>query len=125
MLNISKNNIITITRGDSFKLPVALNVGTASEPKYYDMTEFDMVFFAILQPNESWENALVKKTFNYADCLENGNGVIVEFSPEDTESIVPGNYFYQIKLLKGKDPEWKNHESVVTIIPRTRMFILE
>ena len=48
MFNIAYNGIITVTRGDSFRLPIALNYGTNLEPLRYQMSQKNFVYFAVI-----------------------------------------------------------------------------
>ena len=41
MFNIAYNGIITVNRGDSFRLPMMLNYGTNLEPLKYQMSQND------------------------------------------------------------------------------------
>ena len=123
MFNISYDGIITINRGDSFRLPLMLNYGTKMEPLMYRMTPKSFVYFAVMEPNEPFENALIRKKYTIDDVDEDGN-IVIKFRPQDTQCVLPGKYYYQVKLqrLNSDDPE--DYE-VDTVIDKTQFFILE
>ena len=81
MFNISYNGIITINRGDSFRLPLMLNYGTKMEPLMYRMTPKSFVYFAVMEPNEPFENALIRKKYTIDDVDEDGN-IVIKFRPD-------------------------------------------
>lgn len=134
MFNIAFNGIITVNRGDSFKFPLTINFGSSLEPATYGLQKHDKVYFAVMEPNQPFEAALIKKVFTSDDCK---NGCVeISFRPQDTECVLPGKYYYQIKLqrfhqlldLDGNPipDQWDlvNYD-VDTIIDKTQFFILE
>lgn len=96
MVNISKDNNISMTRGDSWSVPLFLNKGTALTPLRRILSSRDAVYFAIMEPNQPFENAIVKKKFTNKDVNKNKD-VVVKITPEDTSLLRPGKYYYQIK----------------------------
>lgn len=123
-LHISKNGIITLHRGDTFTVPVSINLGTGCYPEYYDLKKGDMLFFAVLEPGQKWENARIKKTITPDNVIANSDPLI-HFYSEDTEYLVPGNYYYEVKLYRCAQNCLDGFEHVDTIIPRTKFIILE
>lgn len=121
---ISRNGIITMNRGDTFTLPVCINVGSGCQPEYYDLKQGDVLYFALLQPGERWEKAILKKPFYFED-LQPDKDPQFHFSSEDTEYLVPGNYYYQVKLYRTAEHCLDGFEHVDTIVPRTKFVILE
>lgn len=123
MFNITYNGIITVTRGDSFEIPLMLNAGSNMDPLHYHITENSIIYFAVTKPNQPFEQALIKKKYDISDIDENGNVVIV-FRPQDTECVLPGKYYYQVKLQRfwSDDPE---DYTVDTVIEKTQFFIQE
>lgn len=123
MFNISYNGIITVNRGDSFVLPLVLNVGNNIEPCNYQMTDKSFVYFGVMEPNEPFENALIKKKCTIADVDSDGC-ILIKFKPQDTQCVLPGKYYYQVKLqtFNSDDPEDYN---VDTVIDKKQFFILE
>lgn len=123
MFNIAYNGIITMNRGDSFYFPLTINAGTNLEPLLYSLTPTDNVYFAVMEPNQPFENALIRKKFTFNDCDENGN-VIVRFKPQDTQCVLPGKYYYQVKLQRFNSEDPNDYE-VDTVIEKTLFWIME
>lgn len=96
MFNISKDNIVTMSRGDSWSAPIFLNKGTAVNPIRRVITKDESIYLGIMEPNQPFEKAIVKKVYTIRDLNAN-NDVVVHIDPEDTECLIPGKYFYQIK----------------------------
>lgn len=97
MIEISKNGVIQMYRGDTFEFPLFINMGTKINPAQYVLQDDDMVYVSIGEPNQPFEHALIRKTFTVADLDDNGD-VIVRLAPSDTENVVPGVYFMQAKI---------------------------
>lgn len=99
MLNISKNGILSMTRGDTVSTELFLNAGTELSPVRYELTGKDKIYLGIMQANEYFETALIKKIYTKENLNENKD-VIISFTPDDTKNVLPGNYYYEIKLEK-------------------------
>ena len=142
MLSISQNGIISMSKGDSWKTSIFINIGTALEPAPYNLDEGDHVYFGVMEPNQPFKDALVCKKLGAADRTPkdgddgdaDGDGfrdgyVDLYFDSKDTEHLIPGVYYYEVKLLRpATDPGALEHgitESVDTIIPRTKFIIME
>ena len=135
MLSISQNGIISMSKGDSWKTSIFINVGTALEPSPYNLEDGDHVYFGVMEPNQPFKDALVCKKLGVADRTPNdGDGfrdgyVDLYFDSKDTEHLIPGVYYYEVKLLRpATDPGALEHgitEYVDTIIPRTKFIIME
>lgn len=121
MFNISYNGIITVNRGDSFKMPLFIDFGNALEPIRYTLTDNDIIYFGVMEPNQPFETALIRKKYTSKDLNQNGD-VVVEFTPKDTECVLPGKYYYQVKLQKFQ-PD--GTYTVNTVIDKTQFFIME
>ena len=121
MVNI-QNGIITMNRGDTFYMPLLINVGSKVDPTYYAITENDSIYFALEEYNQPFEYALVRKKFTLDDVNDDDN-VIIKLESQDTEKLLPGDYYYEIKLchtsLNGRE------EFIDTIVPRRKFIILE
>lgn len=134
-LKLSKNGIITLNRGDTFTLPIHINLGSGVAPDYgdeegekyktYILRNSDKLYFALLLPNQKWEDAIVKKVRSANDIDPESKTILLHFYPEDTEYLVPGNYYYQIKLYRCPQSTEDHHEHIDTIVPRTKFVILE
>lgn len=125
MASISKNNIITMNRADTFKFPFTITIGNAVNYFIYDMVEGDKLYLAVLEPNQKWENALIKKVYTWEDYDIENQEVMIRFVPEDTEYVKPGTYYYQIKLFRPKENVDDRYDAIDTLIPRTKFIILE
>lgn len=119
MFAISENNVIQITRGDSAFFTLFLNKGSNLEPSRYVMKENDAVYMGIMEVNQRFEDAIIKKKFTTAD-LDQDNNVKIKIKATDTEYLEPDKYLYQIKLVWYDDD---NDEQVSTVIDKTEFFV--
>lgn len=120
MLTIDKHGIITVSKGDDFQLPLFINQGTETKPIRYVLAEKDLVQFRLMAPNQSFENAIIRKDYTYQDVNEHDD-VVVKFNREDTLLLLPGKYYYEIKIQL-YDSETQGYK-VNTISPKTEFFI--
>lgn len=111
MLFINTKPELHIHRGDSFNIEAIIYSGNNLSRELYKFNEGDEIYFALLEPNQCWENAIVRKKF-----IENISQI--ELKPKDTMCLFPGLYYYQVKL-KNKDGE------VYTLCNRSKLYILE
>ena len=121
MFDISKNGVISMNRGDSWRSPLFINSGTKLEPIRYRLNNSSSVHFALMSPGQSFENALIKKIYTNKDENEEGD-ILIEFLPKDTAFLLPGKYYYQIKAQIVKDD---NSQEINTIIPMTEFYIMD
>lgn len=119
MFDISENNVITITRGDSATFSLYLNKGTNLDPEQYILTGSDAVYMGIMEANQRFEDAIVKYKFTASD-LDSSNNVKIKIKATDTEYLEPDKYFYQIKLAS---TDSDGDEQVSTVISRTEFFV--
>ena len=89
MSNISKNGIVTLTKGDTFQLPLFINSGTEFDPVAFDFQEGDKVLLRLMRANESFNDAVLKKTFEYGgenedSYIDDEGNVVFKFSYFDT-----------------------------------------
>lgn len=136
MLQISNNNQIIMTRGDSDIIPVHLYYGKERDyltNNTYYVNKNDKVFFAIMEPNQHFEDAIVKKAYLIKDLdgrtYDKQSGTLyVRLDSSDTEWLMPGDYYYQVKLLK-KDPFNENQPDYEgrpdTVIQKTKFIIVD
>lgn len=120
MLNISNEGIITITRGDTFEYPVFMNAGTELSPIRYIMTENDTLYFALMEVNQTFEDAILKKVFTSEDLNEHGD-VVAVLDSQDTECLAIGKYYYTFKLKRPKGEGY----TVDTVVPNRLFYIIE
>jgi len=121
MFQISNNGIIVINRGDSFTINASINIGTILEPITYTLQPGDRVYFGLMEPNQPFEFAVMRRRFTNADLDEHDN-VVMKFDSDQTECLLPGVYYYMIKLAR-KDENGK--DIVDTIIEKTKFIIVE
>lgn len=129
MFNISNNKIISLERGDSGKFKVTINLGSSISPELYELKDNDKVYFGVMEPNEMFENSLIRKVYTKKDLDEDGT-LTIELNSKDTEYLISGTYYYEIKLeINSYEKRENNSEylvsNVYTIQPRRHFFILE
>ena len=121
MNQVASNGIIKIHAGDSFTTTFFLNVGDNFEPIQYVLEEFDKVYVGIMEPNQSFAHAIIRKVLTADDLAASGDPIF-RLSPEDTECLMPGLYYYEVKLQPFK---LSASDTVITVIPKTKFYILE
>ena len=120
MDNVAKNGIITLHAGDSFVTPLFLNAGTQLYPMRYVLEEGDKVYVGIMEPNQPFEHALIRKVLTSENLNAYGDPEL-ELTPDDTEMVMPGLYYYEAKLVIVKDGK----ETIQTVVPKKKLYILE
>ena len=112
-------NYFTMDRGDTFELPLVINEGNQMCFKQYQLKANDKIYIAILQPNQSFEKALVRKVLTKDSKVDKKGNPIFRLNPMDTENLLTGKYFITAKLQQFIDDE----EYVTTILPLKEFFI--
>ena len=122
MVNIDLNNQIWITRGDTGSFPLFLNAGNDLYPIRYEFQLEDEVYLGVMEPNQPFENAILKKKFTFNDLNDDGD-IVVKFKHDDTKCLLPGKYFYQIKakFINKETNEFEVH----TVVQKTQFIIEE
>lgn len=122
MLRIADNGVITLTRGDTVKIPLFINQGSKLYPIRYSLlfNPSSEIYLGIMEPGQEFENSLVRKKFTKNSPHTNQNDLEVEFNYNDTINLRPGRYYMEIKLLYKR---W-GVETIYTVVPK-RLFILE
>lgn len=117
------SRVITMNRGDSVWFPIYINkIGNMWAPIKDELTEHDTIYFGVMEPNRTFEQAVIKQVYSiYSETDEDGD-IIVKLEPKDTVRLKPGKYFYSIKRRR-LDPETLATEIVDTIIPDTLFYI--
>ncbi len=119
-------NIIKMNRGDTYEFNLTID-DEGSENGKYILQGNDTVYFGLMEPNSVFEQSLVRKSTN--DCIKfdkDGN-FFITIEPEDTEHLLPGVYYYSIKL-EVDHLQWETCESihkVITVINKTKFIILD
>lgn len=121
MGDISTNGIITLMRGDSFTTPIHINIGTKLSPRYYTLSNTDRLYFGLMEPNQAFEDAVLKKVYDFTSPQDGDGNTLLMLKPTDTEKLLVGKYYYMIKL---RSIDAFGQEMVKTIVPPT-LFWLE
>ncbi|MBP5467688.1 MAG: hypothetical protein J6Z11_00420 [Candidatus Riflebacteria bacterium] len=129
LTNMYNNNIIVLNRGDSFNFDLTIHDENAENGRYRLQGD-DVLYFGLMDPGQPFEIALVRKRYTVDDCDEAGN-LTIELKPEDTIDLIPGVYYYSIKIHLDHDeinPETKeltgrHTDRVITIINKTKFFL--
>lgn len=125
MFTISNNNIISLSRGDEVSTPIFINWGTQIRPVRYTLQDGDKLYFYLYEPNYSCDRCLLEKEYTNKDLNEYGD-VILTFDESDTKHLLPGEYYYEIKVERVEtDGELITNEIMNTIVPQTKFFIVE
>lgn len=125
MLEIDNNGNIKIDRGDTFEIPLFIDVNeTIFKSTRFPLHQGDVIYFHITEPNTPWEFPILGKSFTYDDVNEN-NDILVKFNHLDTCKLPPGIYYYEIKLQRPNEPSDDNsfNDTYVTIVP-SRKFVI-
>ena len=78
-----------------------------------------------MEPNQPFETALIRKRLTYKDINSDGE-LNARFWPEDTVCVLPGKYYYQIKLETTVTlPNGQTRKDVETVIDKTLFYIQE
>lgn len=120
MYNSRQNGIITMMRGDSFTTPIYVNIGTKLQPKFFKLTQNDRLYFALMEPGKAFEDAVIKKVFDYTSPTDTEGNTLLQLCPQDTEKLLVGKYYYMIKL---RSVDAWGQEIVRTIVPSTQFWI--
>ena len=122
--NMAKN-IIKMNRGDTYEFNLTID-DEGSENGKYLLQGNDAVYFGLMEPNSAFEQSLVKKVYTEEDRDKDGN-IFITIEPEDTEHLLPGVYYYSVKL----EVDHENGETcesihkVITVINKTKFIILD
>lgn len=122
--NMAKN-IIKMNRGDTYEFNLTID-DEGSENGKYLLQGNDTVYFGLMEPNSAFEQSLVKKIYTEEDRDKDGN-IFITIEPEDTEHLLPGVYYYSVKL----EVDHENGETcesihkVITVINKTKFIILD
>lgn len=127
---MAMNNIIVLNRGDTYEFDLTINDETSIDGRYR-LKENDALYLGIMDPGQPFETALIRKKVTVEDTDAMGNINLV-LSPEDTLDLLPGKYFYSVKLHLDHyeyDPKTKEIigqvDKVVTIINKTKFILCD
>lgn len=112
---LSNNNIVTVNRGDDFTLPVILNKGSNMSPELFNLKAEDVIYLGVMEYNMTFETAVIRK--HITGVVTDNNKVEFTFNSDDTINLLPGLYYYMVKVvIDGK---------VTTILDKTQFRILD
>ena len=83
------------------------------------LDENDRVYFGIMAPNKSFDEAILKKEFTVADVTPDGY-INVKLLPEDTINLESGVYYYSVKALYMLGD---NDVRISTLVDKTKFII--
>ena len=114
---INKNKVISITRGDYVQIPFRFEKGDFPRRELVEIGDNDIIFFGLMDPNQHFEHALVKKEFSKDDFDSEGN-FILTIDTDDTLELMCGTYYYEIKLLT-------EDAHITTLVQKTKFIIVD
>lgn len=120
--------IIKLNRGDSFEFTI--NIPDKLDPSVnYELTERDVVYFAVMNPHQPFEKAFLIQGYTTEDQTDGPGIITVRLTPNDTRRIAPGVYYYTVKLQRGGSigliNDFDEPDEVRTIIERTKFIVNE
>lgn len=121
---IKKNNVFTMNRGDTATMNFNVNVELPED------VIIDKLYLGITEPNQYFEDALIKKTFeiNKDITITTENNIwsfSIQINPEDTVDIIPGTYYYEVKASGIIDQNEERIDFATTIVQKTKFIIVE
>lgn len=106
---------VNLSRGDNATFTLHINQGSNLDPLQYKLKDKDRIYFAIEEPNQPFENAIVKKVIDLENNLLDKNGNITfDITPDDTVLLMPGLYYYEIKAKLYKGNQYRNSYLIIT-----------
>ena len=111
-----ENGIISMMRGDTVVFPVRINEGSKLIPQYRELATNERLYFALMEPGQAFEDAVMKKVFDVSSPKDEDGHTIVRINSSDTENLLVGTYYYTVKL---RTIESEEEDTVRTIIQPT------
>jgi len=118
---IADNGIIKLHAGDSGNFHFQINIGSTINPQPYALQANDKIYFSVMEPNQPFELGVLRKILTVDDLIDETT-INIQFITEDTERLIPGIYYYEMKLVL-IDNEENTH--YYTICPKTKFYILD
>lgn len=121
-------NIIKVNRGDSFELHLRITEKFDLDKKHLLLAN-EVVYFALLYPNQRFEDALILRGYTLEDQNPDTGEIKISITPSDTRRLAPGIYYYTVKLQRGGTFEIINDcdepDEVRTLVERTKFILNE
>lgn len=117
MFNIDQTSgIVTMNRGDTVSFTIHINQGDNIDPFQYKLKPQDNLYFAVEEPNQPFEQAILKKLINTSNNLLDIDGNITfNLESKDTQCLMPGLYYYEIKAKLYKGNQYRNGYLTITL----------
>ena len=116
MFCMNKVNNFYLSRGDTFKFPIIINKSpTKLEFDKYELSENDIIYGAIIEPNQAFEDALIRKVITIESEKDENNNPLFVLDSDDTEYLLTGKYYITFKL--------KHNDEITTILPMKEFWI--
>ena len=109
-------NCFMLSRGDTFRFPITINCGTKLDPEVYELKQKDTLYIAILEPGQSFENAIIRQTLTSENADEETGAITFILKSSDTEYMLTGKYFITIKLEQ-------EDGTVTTVLPMKEFWL--
>lgn len=141
MYRVDQHKNIYLSRGDDFSYTFPVYVDNSETAYQFVETDGCMLFFYIFLPNSINYEFVLRKTFktngdivtefeNEEDPqttsgnqnIDNKGNIIVRLTPDDTMSILPGEYKYQIRV---RVRDANNNLVLKTVTNRKDFYIIE
>ena len=114
-----EDNYLKMNRGDSYSIPLTINEGTKLDFQQYQLRQFDKIYIGIMEPNQSFENAIIRKVITILSPTDEYGRPLFQLEPIDTEYLLTGKYFIEIKIVQKQN----NKDIVTTLLPLREFFI--
>lgn len=116
MFCMNKINSFYVSRGDTFKFPLLINkCCTKFGFDKYELSENDKIYGAILEPNQSFENAIIRKVITKNSMKDAEGNPLFILNSDDTEYLLTGKYYITFKL--------EHDNEISTILPMKEFWI--
>lgn len=109
-------NSFTLNRADTFIMPIIINKGTKLNPEKYILNNNDKLYIALLEPNQAFEDAILRKVITNKDKTDEFGNPLLVFNSSDTEYLLTGKYYLTIKLQQ-------ENNIVTTILPMKEFWL--
>lgn len=106
------NTALQMERGDTYSLPIFINITDEFKPIPYKLENEDRIYIGIYEPGQSFEDALIRKVIKPKDITEE-NTYIFKLESKDTQFVMPGKYYICMKL---------KHQNDISTILSERLF---
>jgi len=128
--------IITLTRGDTLIQSIYLNKGTNLNPVRYILSGDDKLYIGIMEPNQKFEDAIIKKVYTKDSEMTEDGDLIITINSSDTENLISGLYYYAIKMQIAKENylplvgymetvSLDQNSGIWTVVPNRKFLIID